>query len=156
MLKNYNIRFGLIFLIIGFISACAPVHRVVQVSDNQFGATYNNVLIPEYTKSGTTAFAATHEQADSLLSKRAEELNSWIGDKYILPNSLSYRVNHTMLQIGLIAVSPIVIPLEWIGEKVAPPSGAEKGRTFKQVAVDYFELPFDQPVARQVGARVQS
>jgi len=156
MLRTQAIKAALIIFMIGAISACAPVHRVVQVSEGQFGATYNNVLIPEYTKSGTTAFASSHEQADSLLSKRAEELNSWIGDKYILPNSLSYRVNRTMLQIGLIAVSPIVIPLEWVGEKVAPPSGAEKGRAFKQVAVDYFELPFDQPVARQVGARVQS
>jgi len=146
-----------LFVLVLVISACAPTHQVVQIKGNRgsdgsvvsaFGVTYNNILIPEYTESPAGSYAPTYDEAWGRFDKRVDDLDSWLGDKYKLPNSSWYQLSSLMSKMGLLAMSPFVLPVEWVGERVAPDPALGISRSFREIAADFFAPSYDPPTLR--------
>lgn len=148
----------LILLILSFVvSSCAPMHRIVKVKgvkDEEgkvnylYGVTYNNTLIPEYTQTTMGTYADSYEEASELLDKRREDIDPWIDDKYELTNSTWFQLTNGISRLGLLAISPIVVPIEWLGEKLFPDPDLGPARSWKQIAEDFFEEQYDEPVLK--------
>ncbi len=156
-MKKVNVVVSILLIFLITLSACAPMHRVVRAksikeSDGEvrylYGVTYNNVLIPEYTKSATGLYATSYDGAWDLFDKRAAEVDSWIGDKYELTNSTWFRFSNSVSRLGLLLVSPFVVPVEWLGEKLAPDPDLGPPRSFGEIAHDFFDSQYDQPVLK--------
>jgi hypothetical protein len=147
---------GLLFV----IAACAPVHRVVKVPGGKtqtganltyYGVTYNNTLIPEYTKSGKGIYAGSSEEAWSLFKSNSPETDKWIADKYWLSNAPWYYFSTSVVRAGQLIGAPFAIPGAWIGEKFFPDKTLGPRRSVKEITREYFMLPYDEPTEKPLG-----
>jgi hypothetical protein len=158
IMQQYLKSISLLLFLGVVISACAPTHRVVRVqgiptndtTNAYYGVTYNNVLISEYTKTKVGKYTTSYDGAWELYDKQGSEIDSWIADKYQLPNSTWYRSTSWLSAAGLIAAWPFVVPIEWIGERIAHDPLLGKKRTVREITMDFMADQYDNPTLKIV------
>jgi len=152
-MQRYLKSISLLLFLGVVVSACAPSHRVVRVQgiptnvteSPYYGVTYNNILIPEYTQTKAGQYAASYDGAWELYDKQGSEIDSWIADKYDLPDSTWYQATSWISHLGLVAVWPFVVPIEWVGERIAPDPLLGGKRTIREITVDFMADRYDNP-----------
>jgi hypothetical protein len=164
MKKSYSVL--MIMIVCSFmILSCAPMHRVVRVKAIKepdgivrytYGVTYNNTLIPEYTQTSAGTYANSYDDAWGSLETRREKIDPWISQKYELTNSTWFQLSNSISRLSLLALSPLVVPIEWLGEHIFPEKELGPPRSWKQVAEDFFAAQYDQPRLKATALEMSS
>lgn len=129
-------------------AGCAT-YRVVEVGSGIdekgmvsrfYGVARNNVLIPEYVVDVYGSYPTTEREARRIFDVTHYSVESYIKSKYALPNEFLYQLRRISWGSGFVLVSPIVLPIEWLGEAF----GGPRRRGFGEVARDYFRSSFSE------------
>lgn len=148
--KTGNSHRSLIALALVFLTGCTS-YRVVQlgpgVAENNiitpfYGVTRNHVLIPEYTLDEYGNYPTTEEEAEKRFQAQRAKVEPVIKEKYELPDSFANQIPQFFLGLGFVLVSPIAIPVQWMGEIF---SSSSKKRPFSKIAGDYYAFSFGPP-----------
>jgi len=148
--KTRYFRRKLLALAIVFLTGCTS-YRVVPlgpgVAENNiitpfYGVTRNHVLIPEYTLDEYGNYPTTEEEAEKRFQAQRAKVDPVVKEKYELPASFPNQIPQFFLGLGFVLVSPIAIPVQWLGEIF---SESSKKRPFSKVAGDYYTFSFSPP-----------
>ncbi len=140
-----------IALALVFLTGCTT-YRVVQigpgVTENNivspfYGMTRNNVLIPEYVLDEYGNYPTTEEEAEKRFRLQRFKVEPLIKEKYDLPPAFPNQVPQYFLGLGFALVSPIALPIQWLGESSSPTT---KKRSFSKIASDYYSSSFSSAV----------
>lgn len=154
---RYSVGFFLPFLffpLLIFVHVGCASYKVVRVSKgvdadgrvvDYYGVTRNNVLIPEYVIDEKGNYPESPEEAERRFEDRKDELEGYIKNKYELPDNFTYQTGRGILGAGLIAVSPVALPITYISSKTSP-NPERRDDSFSKVAKEYFSMSMDKPV----------
>ena len=148
--KTRYCQSSLIALALVFFTGCTS-YRVVQlgpgVAENNiitpfYGVTRNHVLIPEYTLDEYGNYPTTEEEAEKRFQSQRVKVDPIIKEKYELPPTFPDQIPQYFLGFGFVLVSPVAIPVQWIGELF---SSSAKKKSFSKIAGDYYSISFGVP-----------
>lgn len=108
---------------------------------NYYALTRNGVVIPEYVIDEQGNYPASKEEAEKRFAERKNSLDETVKKKYVLPPNTPYEIQRNAVGVGLLAVSPIVVPLDLLTN-----SYREKKSGVKLSQSKYFESAFEEPV----------
>jgi hypothetical protein len=80
-----------------------------------YGVARNNVLIPEYVVDAYGSYPTSEQEAHRRFDVSHYTVEPYIIEKYILPNEFLYQLRRISWGSGFVLVSPIVLPIEWLG-----------------------------------------
>lgn len=144
-------RFIFLFSIIFSFQGCAsytalelgPAVSLQGEIQPAFGVIRNGFIIPEYVLNAKGEWPSTEEEAWKRFNARPADLESFIREKYVLPNDTLYQMQRIPLAIGLILISPIALPVMILGSRGdTPPISAGK------VADRYWKNSLHSPKTR--------
>jgi len=136
----------LVLSIFSFFTSCASyrVVRVVQLteqgtgkSDVFYGIAKNNVLLPEFVLDSQNRYPTSKEEAWNRFQSKRLEIEPKINQKYRIPNSFLFQTERTLVAIGLVAISPVALPLHYIS---GYGKNSEGKRSFIKTVSNYFDL----------------
>lgn len=119
--------FFLLFTLI--LAGCAPHYHTVKLSKGTdaegnivkyYAVTRNGVVIPEYVIDERGNYPDTKELAEERFKERKNELDDTVKKKYVLPPNTPYEIQRNVIGVGLLAVSPILIPIGFLTKSPQP------------------------------------
>jgi len=149
------IKCTLALLLIITMSSCAHyrsvrVYEVVdELGDDQevyYAIAKNNVIIPEYVVDYRGNYPSSEEAAWERFESRKDVIESSIQGRYRVPNSFLYNSERYVFMVGLIIVSPVVIPITYISELIRTEEDELYEGSFSKVVSSYFDLSMNEPI----------
>ena len=146
----------LLLHIFSFCSSCASYRavRVVQLTEKEsgksdvfYGIVKNNVLVPEFVLDSQNRYPTSKEEAWSRFQSRRLEIEPKINQKYRIPNSFLFQTERTLVAIGLIAISPVAIPIHYAS---GYGKNSEGKRSFTKTVSNYFDLSINNVIDSEV------
>jgi hypothetical protein len=140
-----------VLLITSFLPACTS-YRVVElgagVDENNivnpfYAVARNRVVIPEYVVDRYGNYPTTREEARRRFEAQRMEAEPIIAEKYDLSKGSSGQASNYFLGFFLSLVSPIVVPIRWLGESFS--GRKEKSPSFSEIGTQYFDASFNPP-----------
>jgi len=140
------------FLFLFCFASCVS-YRVVKLGpgvgeDNIVSPFYavarNNVVIPEYVVDRYGNYPTTTEDAEKRFQLQRYSAEPLVREKYYISSNPPGQLSQYVFGFCLSLVSPVVVPIQWIGETFSSIPG--KKRSFSQIASDYFALCFHSPL----------
>ncbi len=155
IIKKYLIVYGLFNCLL--LTSCTH-YRVVELyevvkSDGSgekttfYAIAKNNIIIPELVVDKNGNYPSSKKEAWRRLEERKEVLDEDINIKYKIPHNVPYQMKRSGLMIGLIAVSPVVIPITYFSELMSPDEDKKDGVSFCKVVKDYFSISVNEPIS---------
>ena len=150
--KTREQREILLFCLVFFLSSCAHYRTVcvynVLIPENgkkrYYAVAKNNVIIPEFSIGVNNDFPESKDVAWQRFKERKNQVESFIDQKYSIPNSFIYQTQRVSVMLGLAAVSPAVVLVSYASEVISP-SDRNSPKSFKQIVREYFYLCQAEP-----------
>ena len=152
----YSIRLIPVLL---FCVSCASyrVVRVVQLTEKEsgksdifYGVVKNNVLIPEFVLDERNRYPTTKEEAWAKFNARRSKIEPLLKERYRIPNSFLFQTERIMVGIGLVAISPVAIPIHYVSGYGRDEQGR---RSFGKTVTNYFDLTLNNVIIDEVGIK---
>ncbi|MBI4430804.1 MAG: hypothetical protein HY587_03715 [Candidatus Omnitrophica bacterium] len=147
------------FLCISILSSCASYRavRIVQLTEKDtgqsetfYGIVKNNVLIPEFVVDEGNRYPTSAEDALVRFEKNKALMEPKISRKYKIPNSFFFQSERLLVGIGLMAISPVALPIHYIGGYGRDEEGR---RSFSKTVRNYFDLSLNSVVLDETKVR---
>ena len=139
-------------LLILLLAGCGPHYHAIKLTKgvhadgeivSYYAVTRNGVVIPEYVIDEKGEYPITKEEAWSRFEDRKQKLNEAVKNKYVIPANIPYEIQRNIIGAGLLAVSPIFIPIDLLSNLFREKkSGVELSKK------NYFEAAFEEPVPK--------
>ncbi|MBU1864595.1 MAG: hypothetical protein KKH94_13120 [Candidatus Omnitrophica bacterium] len=110
-----------------------------------YAITKNNVLIPEFVIDSQGHYPTSPEAAWEQFLKRQSKVEKYIDNKYKIPNNGAYQIQRWGLMIGLMAVSPIAIPITYVSEFSEERDDESSSKNIWHSIKRYFALSMNEP-----------
>ena len=107
----------------------------------------NNIIVPEYVIDTNGLYPQTKEEAWNRFRVRKDTLETSIDKKYKIPHTVPYQMKRMGLMIGLIAVSPVVIPITYFSEITQKDTDGNDHAGFWDTVKEYFSLAANEPIS---------
>jgi len=108
--------------------------------------TINGVIVPEYTIDNEGRYATDEDTAWQLFEMRNPFIDEQVRKRYSIPNDMLYQIQHIPLSIGLILLSPIVIPIIYFSDLLSDSDDKIEKKSFKQTIKHYFAIAVNEPI----------
>ena len=103
--------------------------------------------MPEFVLDSQNRYPTSKEEAWSRFQSRRLEIEPKINQKYRIPNSFLFQTERTLVAIGLIAISPVAIPLHYVS---GYGKDSEGKRSFTKTVSNYFDLSINNVIDSNV------
>ena len=136
-----------------FCVSCASyrIVRVVQMTEKEsgksdifYGVVKNNVLIPEFVLDERNRYPTTKEDAWARFNERRSKIEPLAKERYRIPNSFLFQAERIMVGIGLVAISPVAIPIHYASGYGKDEQGR---RSFGKTVSNYFDLSLNNVIS---------
>jgi len=138
-----------------FFSSCSHYRIVplyVKENTTHYAVAYNGILVPELTVDERGAQPTSKNVASLRLEQRRDRLESAVRIRYAIPRNSFYQAKRIPLSIGLIVVSPVVIPILYFSDVLF---GEEEhdSKSFAEAVGEYIVLAVHEPLDYEVSLK---